>query len=202
METKPDHIEKWNSAAKHFDQFNIGIERRYGDIKRELFAKCQGKVLLVAAGTGLDFPLFKDELDITAIDFSPKMVRKAKEKALKYNGSIKVELADVEDMDYPDNSFDTTVTSCTFCSVPNPIRGLKEIYRVLKPDGNLYMFEHVRPSNFILGLMMDFMSKFTRNFGPELNRQTGINIRKAGFKITREYNVYLDMVKLFEAVRS
>ncbi len=201
MKTRQDYIKIWDRASKDFDRFNIGIERRYGDIKRELFSKCHGKVLFVAAGTGLDFPLFKEGLDITAIDFSPKMVEKAKEKALKYNGSIKVVLADVENMDYPDNAFDTAATSCTFCSVPNPIRGLKEIYRVLKPQGKLYMFEHVRPSNFLLGIKMDIMSKFSRFFGPELNRRTGDNIRKAGFKITREYNVYLDMVKLFEATK-
>ena len=65
------HIEKWNKAARTFDWMNSGVERRYGGYKRALFAKSRGKVMLVAAGTGLDFPLFPPDLDMVAIDFSP-----------------------------------------------------------------------------------------------------------------------------------
>ncbi|VAX15163.1 Phosphatidylethanolamine N-methyltransferase [hydrothermal vent metagenome] len=196
-----DHIARWNNASKCFDLANVGIERRYGKYKRMLFTKCRGKVLLVAAGTGLDFPYFPEGLEITAIDFSPKMVEKAKEKLDNYNGKLKVVEADVMSLDFPDGSFDTVATSCTFCSVPDPVKGLKEIYRVLKPDSRLLMFEHVRAGAMALGAMMDIMTPLFRKFGPEINRRTGENIRKAGFTTTREYNVYLDMVKLFEAVR-
>jgi ubiquinone/menaquinone biosynthesis C-methylase UbiE len=194
-----DQVEKWNQAAKTFDFMNSGVERRYGSYKRALFAKSRGKVMLVAAGTGLDFSLFPPDLDIVAIDFSPQMVVQAKLKAARYRGRLEVVEANVQDLEFPDNSFDTVVTSCTFCSVPDPVQGLKEIRRVLKPDGQMLMFEHVRPGNFLLGAMMDLMTPIVRKRGPELNRPTADNIRRAGFKITREFNVYLDMVKLFEA---
>jgi ubiquinone/menaquinone biosynthesis C-methylase UbiE len=82
------HVKKWDAAVKSYDRFNAGLERRYGRYKRELFAKSRGKVLLVAAGTGLDFRFFPQGLDITAIDFSPKMVEKAKQKAADYKGDI------------------------------------------------------------------------------------------------------------------
>lgn len=197
-----DHIVKWNNASKYFDIANLGIERRYGEYKRKLFTKCLGKVMLVAAGTGLDFQYFPDGLEITAIDFSPKMLEKAKEKLGVYNGKLEVVEADVMSLDFPDGSFDTVATSCTFCSVPDPVKGLKEIHRVLRPDGKLLMFEHVRAGAMLLGAMMDITAPLFKKFGPEINRKTGENVRKAGFKITSEYNVYLDMVKLFEAVRS
>ena len=194
-----DHIARWDKASTCFDWVNAGIERRYGRFKRDLFAKCRGKTLLVAAGTGLDFQFFPAGKDITAIDFSPKMVEKAKKKAVSYEGRLKVILADVRALEFPEGFFDTVVTSCTFCSVPDPVKGLKELYRVLKSDGQLLMFEHVRPGNFLLGIMIDILTPVARRFGPELNRRTGENIKKAGFKITREFNIYLDMVKLFEA---
>ena len=196
-----DHVEKWNKAARTFDWMNRGVERRYGGYKRTLFAKSRGKVMLVAAGTGLDFALFPSDLDIVAIDFSPVMVERAKLKAAHYHGSLEVMEADVENLEFPDESFDTMVTSCTFCSVPDPVRGLKEIHRVLKEDGQMLMFEHVRPGNFLLGAMMDVMTPIVRKAGPELNRPTAANIRRAGFRITREFNIYLDMVKLFEAAK-
>ena len=196
-----DQVEKWNKAAKTLDWMNSGVERRYGSYKRALFAKSRGKVMLVAAGTGLDFPLFPPDLDIVAIDFSPEMVARAKLKAAPYRGRLEVVEADVQDLQFSDESFDTVLTSCTFCSVPDPVQGLREVRRVLKPDGQMLMFEHVRPGNFLLGLMMDGITPIVRKTGPELNRRTADNIRRAGFRITREFNVYLDMVKLFEAAK-
>lgn len=196
-----DHIEKWNRAARTFDWLNMGVERRYGAHKRALFAKAWGRVMLVAAGTGLDFSWLPPDLDIVAIDFSPEMVKRAKLRAVQYSGRLAVVEADVEDLKFPDEYFDTVVTSCTFCSVPDPVKGLKEIRRVLKPDGRMLMFEHVRPGNFLLGIMMDIMTSAISKIGPELNRPTADNIRCAGFKITREFNVYLDMVKLFEVAK-
>lgn len=194
-------IGKWDKASKCFDANVKGEDLRYGVYKHHLFSKAKGKVLLVAAGTGNDFKYFQDGADITAIDFSPKMLEKAKVKAEKFNGSLILKEADVTDLDFEEESFDTVVTSCTFCSVPDPVKGLEELYRVLKNDGNLLMFEHVRPENFYLGAMMDFMNPIAEMMGPSINRKTADNVRKARFRITREYNVYLDMVKLFEAVK-
>ena len=119
-----DEITKWDNASGCFDMFNMGIERRYGKYKREIFSKCQGKVMLVAAGTGLDFQYLPDGCDITAVDFSPKMVKIAKEKIDVYNGKLEVIEADVMNLDFPDGTFDTVVTSCTFFSVPDPVKVL------------------------------------------------------------------------------
>ncbi len=197
-----DHIGKWDNASKCFDIMNMGLERRYGGYKRELFSKCRGKVMLVAAGTGLDFQYFPEGVEITAIDFSPKMVDIARENIGGYDGKLEVVEADVTKLEFQDDSFDTVATSCTFCSVPDPVKGLKEIRRVLKPDGKLLMFEHVRAGAILLGAMMDVVAPLCRKFGPSINRQTGKNVEKAGFRITREFNIYLDMVKLFEAVKA
>lgn len=193
-----NHVTKWDKASSKFDMFARGTELRYGKYKRSLFAKSRGKTLLVAAGTGLDFEFFPPGLDITAIDFSPKMLEIAAGKTGAYKGTIELLEADVTDLKFDDNSFDSVVTSCTFCSVPDPVKGLKELNRVLKPDGQLLMFEHVRPTNFILGTMMDLLTPIVNKMGPDLNRRTADNVRKAGFTITREFNIYLDMVKLFE----
>ncbi len=199
-------VRKWDKASKSFDAFAASDEKRFGSYKTELFAKCRGKTLLVAAGTGLDFQFFPDGLDITAIDFSPKMLEKAREKAELYNknhnGDLELVEVDVHALEFADGTFDTVVTSCTFCSVSDPVKGLKELHRVLKGDGQMLMFEHVRPTQFLLGAMMDILTPLVRNFGPELNRPTADNVRAAGFKITRDFNIYLDMVKLFEAVKA
>lgn len=192
--------EKWDKAATLFDFMNSGIELRYGEYKREWFSQAVGRTLLVAVGTGLDLQYFPQGSNVLGIDISWKMLERAKEKTENSMLNIKLVRTDAQMLGFTDNMFDTVATSCTFCSVPDPVKGLREIRRVLKPGGKLLMFEHVRSDIFWMGPMMDLMTYVSRMFGPDLNRRTGENIIKAGFKLVREINVYLDMVKLFEAV--
>ncbi len=194
-------IEKWNRAARAIDANDRGEQVRYGAYKRELFRKARGRTLLAAVGTGLDLRHFPEGIELTAIDFSPAMLEYAAKRVGECPSPVTLVEADVTALDFPDGHFDAVVTSCTFCSVPRPVQGLRELRRVLADDGVLLMFEHVRPSNPYLGFMMDLMNPLARRFGPDINRRTADNVRAAGFRITREYNVYLDMVKLFEAVK-
>jgi ubiquinone/menaquinone biosynthesis C-methylase UbiE len=195
-------VSKWNRAAKALDAEDRGERIRYGPYKRHLFSRAKGRTLLVAAGTGIDFRYLPAGLEVVAIDFSPRMLEFAAKRVGESPSPITLLQADVTDLDIPDETFDTVVTSCTFCSVPDPVKGLREVHRVLKDDGRLLMFEHVRPANPYLGLMMDVMNPVARTLGPEINRRTADNVRMAGFRITREFNVFLDMVKLFEAEKA
>jgi len=195
-------IQKWNKAAKALEMNQRAEETRYGVFKRHIFGKAVGKTMLVAAGTGADFKYFPADVEVTAIDFSPTMLEHATRKVSECPAPITLKEADVTDLDFPDGHFDTVATSCTFCSVPDPVKGLREVRRVLKDDGVLLMYEHVRPSNFYLGFLMDVMNPIARMIGPDINRRTADNVRAAGFRLTREFNVYLDMVKLFEAVKA
>ncbi len=172
-------ILKWDKAAASLDLFSRGDHIRYEHFKKKLFSKCRGKVLLIAAGTGADFDCFPAGLDITAIDFSSKMLEKAREKVGRYAGNIRLARTDAEHLGLKADVFDTVVTSCTFCSVPNPVAGLKELFRVMKPDGKLLMFEHVGSKNPIIGAMMAIMNPVAKFLGPELTRDTAQNVRKA-----------------------
>jgi len=102
---------------------------------------------------------------------------------------------DVCNLEFPDSSFDTVATAFTFCSVPKPVMGLREL-----ADGQLIMIEHVRSAIGPLGIFMDFMTPLTSRIGPSLNRDTVGNVQKAGFRLRRVENVYLDVVKIIEAV--
>lgn len=192
--------DKWDRSAKSFDIMSRGIELRYGDVKRQWFSHAAGRVLLVAVGTGLDLEYFPSGANVVGIDISSKMLEKAKKKLHDNTTDTQLVRADVQMLGFADNSFDSVVTSCTFCSVPDPVLGLRELRRVLKPGGKLLMFEHVRSNIFWMGPMMDLLTHVSRRVGPDLNRKTKENIIRAGFRLTREVNVYLDVVKLFEAV--
>jgi ubiquinone/menaquinone biosynthesis C-methylase UbiE len=194
---------KWDRASRSYDFFATVDDKRLGAEKQKLLAKLRGKTLHVAAGTGNDFKFLPRGMDVVSIDISPKMVEKAKNKAAGYQGSIELREADVHSLDYPDGTFDTVATIFTFCSVPRPIAGLQELYRVLKPGGRILMLEHVRSAAIgPVGIMLDLMTLLTRQFGPELNRDTVGNVQKAGFRLHRVENVYLDVVKIIEAVKN
>jgi len=194
---------KWDAAAATFDIMNSrGPERRWAPYKRKLFASmtAKGRILFVAAGTGLDFACFPPGRDIVGIDISPKMLEVARPKAEAYPGHIELLEMDVHELSFAPGTFDQVFTSCTFCSVPDPVLGLKALRRVLVPGGELRMFEHTGSRWFPFNLMLNVMTPLSRRFGPEMNRPTVANVQRAGFEIREVENLYLDVVKTIYAV--
>ena len=200
----PDAITqaKWDKLAPRFDGMaSQGAERRWKPFKQKLFSHMQGDVLFMALGTGLDIPAFPPGQNITAIDISPKMLAEAQKRIAAYDGTINAQVMDVHDMPYAEASFDQVFTSCTFCSVPRPVEGLKAIHRVLKPGGELFMFEHTGSRLAPFLAMMDLMTRLSERVGPAMNRNTTANVRAAGFRITEVENVFLDVVKTIRAIK-
>jgi len=197
---------KWDRAASRFDLMaGLGPERRWRPIKRELFSHMgPGKILFVAVGSGLDFEHFPRGRDVLGIDISKKMLEKAAPRASLYEasaGSLELRQMDVEALDLPGGTFDQAFTSCTFCSVSRPVEGLREIFRALRPGGDLYMFEHTGSRYFPFNLMLDAMTPLSRRAGPDLNRPTVANVTRAGFEVREVRNYFLDVVKTIYATR-
>lgn len=193
---------KWDRLAPQLNGMTSrGAEERWEPAKRELFSHMDGKILFLALGVGADIPFFPPQREITAIDISPRMMEFAQPKLAAYDGRIDARVMDVHEMDFAPASFDQVFTSCTFCSVPNPVAGLQALHRVLKPGGELFMFEHTGSRFYPFRQMMDLMTLLTRRFGPDMNRSTVENVRKAGFRLIEVTNVYLDVVKTIRAAK-
>lgn len=192
---------KWDRAARAYDLVNgYGPERRWAPFKRRFFARMRGNVLFAAVGTGQDVQFFPPGRRITGIDISARMLEAARPRAAAYAGTLELRQIDVRDLDYPPGAFDQVFTSCTFCSVPQPVEGLRALRRVLKPGGPLYMFEHTGSRCFPFNLMLRAMTPLSRRFGPELDRDTVANAARAGFEIRAVEHVYLDVVKMIHAM--
>jgi len=177
-----------------------GAERRWRPFKEELFGYMDGRILFLALGTGLDIETFPAGKTITAIDISPRMLEVAAPRIAAYDGEINARVMDVHELDFDDGSFDQVFTSCTFCSVPRPVDGLRALRRVLKPGGDLFMFEHTGSRYYPFKVMMDVMTLLTRRIGPDMNRTTVANVRAAGFRVTEVNNLFMDVVKTIKAV--
>ena len=155
-----------------------------------------GRVLYVGIGTGQEIVNFPNRLEIIAIDISRNMLAQANQRASQYPGNIKPVIMNTENLGFPDDVFDTILTVCVFCTVEQPVQGLKELKRVLKPDGKILMFEHVLSANPVFGMILKLNSLITtRISGTHLDRDTLGNLQKAGFSIKSEQNIYLDIVK-------
>ena len=199
MDTNEKIKKRYNRIASYFDLLQKPMGTSGFDKWREkLIEQANGKTLEVGVGTGKNLRFYNRDMDLTAIDFSKNMLEKAKAKYRKELPMANFLEMDVENLDFEDNTFDTIVTSCVFCSVPNPIKGLQEIKRVLKPNGQLIMLEHVRSNGKILGALMDWFNFIPLNIiGDNINRKTGENLRKAGFTNIEEVKLWKDVVKFF-----
>ena len=189
----------WDKRARFYDLFE-GSDLRRGPAKAALFREMFGRVLFLAVGTGVDIGRFPLARQIVAIDISEEMLRKAEPRREGYRGVLSFVQADALSLCFGDASFDTVVTSCTMCSVPDPARAFRELRRVLRPGGRLLMFEHVRSRNPILGCVLDLMTVLTRRTGTEMNRDTLGNVMAAGFSVTRVESVFLDIILSIYAV--
>lgn len=172
-----------------------------GKWREELIERIEGeKILEVGVRTGKNLVHYPDNLDVTGIDFSKDMLEKARAKTKDIENIELIEM-DAQDMKFEDNTFDTVITSCVFCSVPDPIKGLKEIRRVCKNNGKIIMLEHMRSNKEIVGKFMDIINFIPLNiWGANINRKTIENLKRAGFneKDIEYQDIWSDIVKLIE----
>ena len=166
-----------------------------------MWSKVEGKSILeVGVGTGKNFLFYPGDAGITAIDFSEKMLSRARAKAEKQGLKIRLRQMDVQNLEFEDDSFDTVVASFVFCSVPDPVKGLKEVRRVCRPGGKVVLLEHVLSANRILAWIMNAVNPMVvRVMGPNINRRTVENVANSGLKVERVTDLAAGIFKLIEA---
>lgn len=184
--------------AKFYDGIFFFAEWFVSKQRKQILRQAKGVILEVGVGTGSSFKDYPPGKQIIAIDASEGMLRIAEEKRKSYSGKIELQIEDVQNLPFKDEAFDTIFTSLVFCSVHNPIRGLREMRRVLKKDGRLLMIEHVKSENKLVGYAMEKLNPLVAKFD-NINRETANNLEMAGFKVKQEKNLAYDIVKAIVA---
>lgn len=193
---------RYNRIAPIYDFMESLIERsRYSKWRELLWSKIEGKnILEVGVGTGKNFSYYPPGVEVTAIDFSEKMLSPARDKARKQKVKADLRHMDVQELECKGNTFDTVVASFTFCSVPDPIRGLSEVERVCKPGGKVILLEHVLSTNRILGWLMKLANPLVvRITGANIHRRTVENVIQSGLTVERVTDLGGGIIKLIEA---
>lgn len=195
---------KYDRFSKIYDLFESPMEMRaFSKYRKEALSLAKGKVLEVGVGTGKNFPYYPKDVEVIGIDFSKGMLEKA-EKRKKELGleDVKLLLMDAQNLEFEDNTFDTVVSTFVFCTVPDPIKGLKEVYRVLKPGGKAIFLEHMKSESRLLNIPLYIMDPIMRTLvGTSMVRETQKNTEKAGFRIEKVENLFFDVVRLITATK-
>ena len=125
------------------------------------------RVLEVGVGTGLSLPLYPRDVKITGIDVSREMLEKARRRVARrrlVNVEALLEM-DAETMSFADASFDKVVAMYVVSVVERPARLLEELHRVCRPEGEIFIVNHLRSENTVLGAVEKSLARFSDKLG-------------------------------------
>jgi phosphatidylethanolamine/phosphatidyl-N-methylethanolamine N-methyltransferase len=124
------------------------------------------RVLEVGVGTGLNLPLYPRDCDVTGVDISEGMLRKAQERVRTFGmTNTKLLVMDGSKLDFPDNSFDRVIATYVISAVPDPVKTLLEMRRVCKPSGHLVILNHFKSDNAIIGMFEKLLAPVCTKIG-------------------------------------
>jgi len=167
-------------------------------LRRRMFPPLSGDVLEVGIGTGINLPLYGPDVRVTGCDVSEEMLTAATLRRTRVPVSLLQ--ANVQHLPFADGRFDVVTASLAFCSVTDPVQGLAEARRVLRPGGRLVLLEHTRGSG--LGAWLtDVFHPVWKAWSREchLNRETVQAVAKTGFEIQRVERHAMGIVRVIEA---
>ncbi|WP_152391866.1 class I SAM-dependent methyltransferase [Paenibacillus guangzhouensis] len=163
---------------------------------REPLVSCAyGKVLEISVGAGANFPFYPKDVEVTAVDFSNEMLLAAQRGAADHRLQVTFLQSDVESLAFPANTFDTIVSTLSFCGYENPLQVLASLKEWCKPNGQILLMEHGRSSSPIIRPLQHIINPmFRRMVGCHVNRDIMGMVQQAGLHIEREEHHWLDMI--------
>ncbi len=180
--------------ARMYERISADSERRgTAGYRDRTLAGLSGRVLEVGAGNGLNFGHYPATVtEVVAIEPEDRLRAVAERAAARAGVPIRVVAGHADDLPSSGGAFDAAVASLVLCSVPDPGRSLAELYRVVKPGGQLRFFEHVRSARAAIGAFQALVTPLwaAAGGGCRLDRDTAAAIAAAGFTIEDLDRVY------------
>ena len=196
---------RYNRYARFYDISEFLVEiRLFHRLRRETLGNIEGKILEIGVGTGKNLSYYNSNVEITAIDFSQKMLEKAKERAKNLDINAKFYLMDAQSLKFKDNSFDYVIGTFVLCSIPDPVKAASEMKRVVKKNGKIILVEHVLSKYWPIALWENIHNPVTKRlFGFNVNRDTKQNIIKSGLHVNKDERLaFFDVFRRFTCTKS
>ncbi len=155
-------------------------------LRPEVIKNASGAVLEIGVGAGHNLPLYKNISKLYALEFSPELTERAKQQAHELQFPVEFISASAESIPLPDACLDTVVSTWTFCSIRHPQQALKEISRVLRPNGTFVFIEHGISPRPMIQTFQNILTPVTKYFtgNCHMNRDIEKLIREARFDIS------------------
>jgi len=201
---KEEIRQKYDKVAPRYDLMEaipelLGMRRLRGSLLR----RAAGKVLEIAAGTGKNLRYYSRDCQLTAVDLSPAMLEVARKRANRLGLYIPFLVMDAEALAFPDQSFDTVVSSLTVCTFPDPVAALREMARVCRADGRILLLEHGRSDREWLGRWQDRRAdRHAEYLGCRWNREPLDLVHQAGLMLLAARRAFFGIFHVLEAMPS
>jgi ubiquinone/menaquinone biosynthesis C-methylase UbiE len=196
---------RWNRTALIYDPMMALMERIIVRKWRALlWSRVESsRVLEIAVGTGKNFPYYPDDAEMTAVDFSEKMLEHARDRARKQKVKVDLRQMDVQNLEFEDNTFDTVAATFVFCSIPDQVRGIREVERVCKLGGKVVILEQDLSSKRILRWFLNLANPLLVWItGANFNRRPVENVTRSGLELEKVTELWGGRFKLIEARKS
>ncbi|HEX4110054.1 MAG TPA: class I SAM-dependent methyltransferase [Solirubrobacteraceae bacterium] len=165
----------------------MSVPERFGMRERRVatVGQARGRVLELGAGTGLNLAHYPTVEELVLTEPEEPMARRLRSRAAQAGLGAQVVEAPAEHLPFPDEHFDSVISTLVLCTVGDLPASLAEIRRVLKPGGRLLFCEHVRSDDPGLAAWQDRMHPFWVRFGHgcHCNRATLPAIQAAGLEV-------------------
>ncbi|HEC30192.1 MAG TPA: class I SAM-dependent methyltransferase [Gammaproteobacteria bacterium] len=163
--------------------------KQFNEKRQSLVPMASGRVLEIGMGSGLNLPFYQDQRVERIFGLEPSRQLRSKAAMASDRIDIPVELISngAEDIPMERHSIDTVLVTFTLCSIPEIEKALREMHRVLKPDGNLYFCEHGRAPEQNVRRWQDRLNPTWKKVagGCNLNRNIPELIKQAGFELQK-----------------
>src|SRR6266511_4025245 len=191
----------WDKHAPNYDRQMRFFDRYlFGDTRTWVCQQASGDVLEVAVGTGLNLGSYPDDIRLTGVDFSPAMLERARDRALKLGRPVDLREGDAHALGFADGSFDTVVCTFSLCGIPDERQAVAEMRRVLRPGGLLLLADHVAGSAWPVRAVQRLLELVTVPLGGEhFLRRPLEHVRAQGFQIQRHERFKLGIVERLAA---
>jgi len=171
-------------APRYDRQMNFFDRALFTGGREWVCSGAEGEVLEIAVGSGRNLAVYPPQTRLTAIEFSPEMLKLAKERAAARRIDVDLRPGDAQALEFEDETFDTVVCTLALCTIPDPGKAVREAFRVLRPGGTYRGIEHVRsPVLPVRGVQRALDPLAVRFEGDHLVREPLEYLRPAGFEI-------------------
>ncbi|MDO5677583.1 MAG: class I SAM-dependent methyltransferase [Propionibacteriaceae bacterium] len=191
----------WDASADRYDRMVAPMEKRFlAASRRWVGERAVGEVLEVAVGTGLNLPYLPTEIMLTAMDISAPMLAAAKAKAAAAGRVVTWADGDAHRLPFPDDSFDTVLSTYAMCGFADYEKVLAEMVRVVRPNGRILLADHVVSTNVLVrGLQLAVEAVTKRTNGEYWTRRPLPKLERMGVQIVDSDRMHFGVIEHLHA---